>query len=359
MVLARREMLSVSIAALLWPQACRAQARVPTNSAGLAAGRFVWEPSQPQHGAVVLAVTLDEQLLHVYKAGALIGISTCRAARGTRAGIYAIADPPPLGEKAGEEADPLILRWSGRLLHAATSWGQPGAPDTVWLPVPFARLLGRVTPPGTLAVVVDRLTRPAEVAHPQSLLPLLPAEAGRQQLVNARPLTVALDAVAAPSGTVIVISGADRSARLLGDGQPERRARIRFEPAGGPIGTHVFSLIGGDGAEGAMRWLGFGVAGSRLDQIPAGRSGETLLEGITFEDRASAVAMARSLHPGAILIVTDSSPTGLPQRAPQRPVVLAAEGAQERPAPSRPVRPTLPQPPEQDAWSRFFPIDRR
>ena len=93
MSLTRREMLGLSLAAVLLPMPDTAEAKRFVNRTGLRSGQFVWEPSQPADGPVTIVASLQDRLVHVYKAGVLVGISTChvgRRGRRTPTGIFAL-----------------------------------------------------------------------------------------------------------------------------------------------------------------------------------------------------------------------------------------------------------------------------
>ena len=78
MALSRRDVVGFGIAASLIPLAQPALAKTFVNRTGLRPGQFVWEPSQPTSGPVVIIVSRAERLLHVYRNGRIVGISTCQ-----------------------------------------------------------------------------------------------------------------------------------------------------------------------------------------------------------------------------------------------------------------------------------------
>ncbi len=63
------------------------------SGAKLKPGEFVWEPARSPEGPVVLIVSIPEQIVHVYRNGVEIGISSCSTGKPghrTPTGVFTI-----------------------------------------------------------------------------------------------------------------------------------------------------------------------------------------------------------------------------------------------------------------------------
>lgn len=328
MPLTRREMLGLSLAVVLLPMPRPAEAQRFVNRTGLRTGQFVWEPSQPQDGPVTIIASVRERLVHVYKAGVLIGITTCqigRRGRRTPTGAFIIDGQRHDDDDGGQ------LAWTGMPLHAAHVRGFPASLGCIRVPAPFARLLDEVIEPGTLVILASRRTEPMDVVHHGALFPIAPQqEAGRMvRPVAARQGPEVLTGRQDAGQVAILISRAGRNAVLLRNGVPEHVARVRFVQPNNRIGTHVYSLSGATPAGDGLVWLGFGVGASGRESHLVSWHGDTLLDEISFEDHASALVVARALHPGAILVITDA-PVPAGQRTASDELVLVSAAASRR-----------------------------
>jgi len=328
-------MLGMSLAAVLCPIPQPAEAMRFVNRTGLRAGQFVWEPSQPSSGPVTIVVALRHRIVHVYKAGVLVGISTCqvgRSGRSTPTGVFTILDSEPNQGASGRFA------WTGVGLHARNMQRYPASLGCIQVPPAFARLLGGIVTTGTVVILADQRTEAMDVVQSGSLFPLVPVHEARNPLL--RPVvqrTTHLLASNPEAGQVaIIFSRRSRNAVLLRNGVREQIARVNFLQPNSRIGTHVYTLTGtlpgGDG----LVWLGFGIGRSRREQHLVSWQGDEVLDQISFENRPSALAMGRALHLGATVIVTDEPST--PERRQTPPdftIITSAEPEPRRQKASR------------------------
>lgn len=329
MSLTRREVLGLSLAVVLWPVAGTAEAKPFVNRTGLRSGQFVWEPSQPPDGPVTIVASLRDRLVHVYKAGVLVGISTCHVGhrgRRTPTGIFAI-------DERVEGADAGRLCWTGVALHADHMRSYPASLGCIRLPAAFARLLDGIVSTGTLVILARQRTEPADVMHSGTLFPMVPVyEAGRlvrTVAVRSRPELLTGDPKA--GHIAIVISRAGRNAVLLRDGVREHIARMTFTQPNNRIGTHVYSLTGTSPRGDGLVWLAFGIGHKRREPHLVSWQGDEILDRISFEDRGNALAMTRLLHAGATLVVTDEPATGRKHQTPKDFVLISMQGAEPQP----------------------------
>src|SRR5690606_30933068 len=109
-------------------------APAPTSIVRLQAGEYLWMPEMAPTGPVVLVISLPEQLLHVYRNGVRIGVSTVstgKAGHETPTGVFSIL------QKRKEHYSNLYnnapmpfmqrLTWDGIALHAGNLPGYPAS----------------------------------------------------------------------------------------------------------------------------------------------------------------------------------------------------------------------------------------
>lgn len=324
MPLTRRHMLGLSLAAAISPLSKPALAQRFVNETGLTAGQFIWEPSRPDSGAVTILASRLEKLVHVYKDGTLIGISTCDMGHGQRTpmGIFTLNGPA----ETGEDEDGRDLAWTATALHAVNL--NVRSPDHVRVPTPFARLLNTVALPGSLLVITDRHTQPDMSVEARNLLPL---EHVNESARRSRLAPRAFDLTSRDDTVAVFISRADQQATLLRNGMAESHTAITVRQPRNALGTHVFALLGIDEDGQNLRWLGFGLGRSNHEPHMSEWLGNAALDRISIPDREAAATFAGALHSGATLIVTDA-PGGSNWRSPSRDVVVlgGAEAAVTR-----------------------------
>lgn len=330
MSLTRREMLGLSLAAVLLPMPDTAEAKRFVNRTGLRSGQFVWEPSQPADGPVTIVASLQDRLVHVYKAGVLVGISTChvgRRGRRTPTGIFALDERVETGGTAGK------LSWTGVALHADNVRRYPASLGCIRLPPAFARLLDGIVGTGTLVILARQRTEPADVVHSGTLFPMVPIyEAGRLvRTVAMRSMPDLLTGDPRAGHIAIVISRSGRNAILLRDGVREHIARVTFTQPNNRIGTHVYSLTGTSPRRDGLVWLAFGIGRRRREPHLVSWQGDEILDQVSFDDRSNALAMTRLLHAGATLVVTDEAATGRKHEAPSDFVLISSQGTEPQP----------------------------
>lgn len=154
----------------------------PTSWPSLKPGQFRWMPELSPQGPVVVVVSLPEQLVHVYRNGVRIGVSTISSGMPgfeTGTGIF------PILERETEHYSnlydnapmPYMLRltWSGTALHAGHLPGRPASHGCVRLPKAFAQLLFDAVRRGTVVVIADAASHPATVVVPGWTTPVDPA----------------------------------------------------------------------------------------------------------------------------------------------------------------------------------------
>ena len=308
--------------------------------AKLKAGEFVWQPDRASAGAVVLVVSLPEQLVHVYRNGSEIAISTCSTGRPghkTPTGIFTILQKQRVHHSSIYNNAPMPnmerLTWKGVALHAGHLPGYPASHGCIRLPPKFSELLYGVTHTGTVVIVADAHTQPQEIVHPGLLLP---AAAETEARLLARQIAKAVAKRTPPSpwaptvhySTVsLVISAADSMAHLIRDGVVVESVPIIITGRGRPIGSHVYSLVGPSADGSGLAWLALGVGNLKSEAHIVKWSGHKVLSRIHFADTEKAQTIAKSLHPGATLVVTDSSAPPATRATPDDFSVITSEAS--------------------------------
>jgi hypothetical protein len=306
--------------------------------AKLKAGQFVWQPERSPEGAVVIVVSLPEQLVHVYRNGAEIGISTCSTGRKdhrTPTGVFTILQKQRVHHSSIYNNAPMPnmerLTWKGVALHAGHLPGYPASHGCIRLPHKFSELLYGVTHTGTVVIVADEHTQPRKVVHPGLLLP---DAAKTEARLLARQVASAVAKRRAPSAwsatvnyaTVsLVISVADGMAYLMRDGVLEASLPIVIAGRGRPLGSHVYSLVGPTADGSGLAWLALAVGKLKSEAHIVKWSGDKVLSRIQFADPDRARALARSLHPGATLVVTDNAAPPATRDTPDDFSVITSE----------------------------------
>jgi hypothetical protein len=125
-------------------------------------GEYDWHPERAGPGPVLIVVSLDDQLAHVYRNGVRIATSTVssgRRGRETPTGVYTILQKELLHHSNLYDDAPMPymqrLTWDGVALHAGRIPGYPASHGCVRLPAQFAKKLYDVTYRGGTVVVMD------------------------------------------------------------------------------------------------------------------------------------------------------------------------------------------------------------
>ena len=130
-------------------------------------GDFTWEPERSPGGPVSIIVSIDEQLVHVYRGGIRIAVSTCstgKTGHSTPAGVFTILqkDKDHRSSTYNNAQMPNMnrLTWKGIALHAGNLPGYPASHGCVRLPVKFSELLFSVTHLGTPVILANSHSQP-------------------------------------------------------------------------------------------------------------------------------------------------------------------------------------------------------
>ena len=265
-------------------------------------GQFTWHPERSPEGPVAIVVSLPEQLVHVYRNGIRIAVSTCSTGKPgheTPTGVFTILQKDRNHHSSTYNNAPMPnmnrLTWSGVALHAGKLPGYPASHGCVRLPLEFSKLLFTITHVGTAVIIADAHSAPVDVNHPGLVL----SQDAEKEIDAAEAKLKGAKAHhpgdAGASVMSVVVSSADRTITILENGDTVISGKATLEPAGQPVGEHVFILSAA--GNGKMSWhaLAHGAAGeadtSVINRIRAG---------------ADVVnAMKQRMHIGLVLVTTD------------------------------------------------------
>lgn len=142
-------------------------------------GQYVWLPELAPAGPLVVLVSLDEQVVHVYRNGIAIGLSTISSGRegyDTPTGVFTILQKSKDHKSNIYDDAPMPymqrLTWDGIALHGGSLPGYPASHGCVRLPLTFAEKLFSVTKRGDTVVVADTRVNPDSTTRPSVLAPI-------------------------------------------------------------------------------------------------------------------------------------------------------------------------------------------
>lgn len=277
-------------------------------------GEFTWHPERSPKGAVAVVVSIPEQLVHVYRNGTRIAVSTCstgKTGHETPTGVFTVLQKDKHHHSSTYNNAPMPnmnrLTWDGIALHAGKLPGYPASHGCVRLPMDFSERLWTVTHIGTPVIIANSHSDPWELTHPGMVLGAY-AEEEFEHAVDG------LDGKRHPSDwaateeypvTTVIASTADRKIDLLENSRVVAEGRLSVKASADQLGSHVLVLKGShEGARG-LSWHAIshheragrtlGAPGSADDFLVAGLSA----------DRDFQRALKQHMHPGMVMILTD------------------------------------------------------
>ena len=276
----------------------------------LAPGQFTWHPERQPAGPVSVVVSLDQQRVHVYRNGVRIGVSTCSTGKKgheTPTGVFVVLQKDRNHRSSTYNNAPMPnmnrLTWDGIALHAGNLPGYPASHGCVRLPMAFSKNLFGITHVGTPVIIASSASDPYALTHPGPVLNGF-AEA---ELAAAVAATTGKqhpsDWAEAQAGDflTVLVSTADRRALVIRNDTQIDEGGITLK-GDGRIGQHVFVLQPGSGGTG-LEW--HVVSHHTLPGEPT-RTDADLLYGIAL-DRALAQRVARHMHPGMVMVLTETT----------------------------------------------------
>jgi hypothetical protein len=272
-------------------------------------GQFSWHPERSPDGPVAVVVSIPDQLVHVYRNGIRIAVSTCSTGKpghDTPTGVFTILQKDKNHHSSTYDNAPMPnmnrLTWSGVALHAGNLPGYPASHGCIRLPLDFSAKLFTVTHIGTPVIVAGSHSSPATVTHPGLVLGDY-AEKEFDQAVaglNGKSHPADWPEGAEQPVTSVIVSGADRTITVLQDGDTIAAGPATIKDPAQPLGSHVFVLQGADDGSKGLSWTA--VSHSPDGSQPA--AGRDVIRRVSGPP-AVVEAMKARMHPGMVLVLTD------------------------------------------------------
>ncbi|MFN3888767.1 MAG: L,D-transpeptidase [Beijerinckiaceae bacterium] len=272
-------------------------------------GEFTWHPERSPVGAVAVVASIPEQLVHVYRNGVRIAVSTCSTGapgHSTPTGVFTILQKDKHHHSSTYNNAPMPnmnrLTWGGIALHAGKLPGYPASHGCIRLPLDFSAKLFELTHIGTPVIIAGSHSDPWELTHPGLVL----GDGAESELEGA---VAKLKGRSHPSDwsegganriTTLVVSSADRSAILLENGD---RLAVGGLKITGPqkLGEHVFVLRSDGSQTNGLTWHGIS---HHVDPDQPNMKEEALISRFST-DADFRDALRQTMHPGMIMVVTD------------------------------------------------------
>lgn len=295
-------------------------------AANLRPGEFVWTPEKSPHGPVAIIVSIPDQLVHVYRGGVRIGLSTASTGKkghSTPTGVFTILEKDQDHRSSTYNNAPMPnmnrLTWSGVALHAGNLPGYPASHGCVRLPLKFSEHLFAVTHVGTPVIIADDHSEPSKVTHPGPTLSALAAEEMGVALasVQQKKLPPKQRHDDMQHAVSLLVSRSDRILYILKDGKIIAKGNIKIVRPNQPFGSHVFVLDAPHENGRSARWHAI-----RHGSGPDATAGDLI--GRVQSDPKLAQQIADHMHPGLVLVMTDA-PLHQATRSTRGFVVLAQD----------------------------------
>jgi hypothetical protein len=281
-----------------------------TDVGAMKPGEFTWHPERQRYGPVAVIVSLPQQLVHVYRNGVRIAVSTCSSGKpghSTPTGVFVVLQKDKHHRSSTYNNAPMPnmnrLTWSGVALHAGNLPGYPASHGCVRLPLEFSEKLFDITHVGTPVIIAGAQDDPWELTHPGLVLGGNAAGQFKQIIASQSEKNHPSDWKKASFDpiTSIIASSTDRRIMLIENGLVIANDKLTIA-GGGRIGGRVFTLQARDSSGGSMEWVDI----SRSTRSGSFfRNESTLLARLTTT-RKFAATMQSKMHPGTVLVLTDA-----------------------------------------------------
>jgi len=321
-VLTRRaalgRLISIALSPLFVPMLLDAK-QVDKHPGALLPGEYTWNPELSPKGPVAVIVSVPEQLVHVYRNGVRMAVSTCstgKTGHETPTGVFTVLQKDKHHHSATYNNAPMPnmnrLTWDGVALHAGKLPGYPASHGCVRLPMDFSEKLFGITHVGTPVIIAGAHQDPKQIVHPGMVLSGYADHEFQDVLAHLEDKKHPSDWQSADEHpvTTVIASTSDRRIDLIENESLITRGRLTGSANDDPDGQYVFVLQGAHSGQQGMAWHMIshhhaeGV--ERFSQFDSGESVITSLK----TDGEFRARMARSMHPGMVLIVTDAPMSG-------------------------------------------------
>jgi hypothetical protein len=281
-----------------------------TEISDLKPGDFTWHPERQPDGPVAIIVSLPEQLVHVYRNGIRIAVSTCSSGKPghqTPTGVFVVLQKDRHHRSSTYNQAPMPnmnrLTWSGIALHAGNLPGYPASHGCVRLPLDFSDKLFSITHLGTPVIISGAHSDPWTLTHPGMVL----GAYAEGEFTN---VEASLDGKKKPSDwteaeaspiTSVIVSSADKQLMLIENSDVVTTGTLTIR-GDGDIGNMVFILNGSNDDAQGLHWTAISHA---ADDDSAQDPDAKVLQRLSA-DPAFVQAMSAKMHPGMIMVLTDA-----------------------------------------------------
>jgi len=275
-------------------------------------GDFSWHPEHSPSGPVAVIVSIPDQLVHVYRGGIRIAVSTCSTGKkghSTPAGVFTILQKDKNHHSSTYNNAPMPnmnrLTWQGIALHAGNLPGYPASHGCVRLPVKFSQLLFTVTHLGTPVILANGHSQPRQVVHPGMVLADY-AEHEFEELTGKHFKTAAAQRVPqhqeGHTSTAVLVSSATQEIMILENGRIIASGKASIKNPERPLGNHVFILEGPHGGRRGLAWHAIGHHPTLINGFA--HPEEDIIKRIQA-DTSVVAEMKKRMHPGLLMVMSD------------------------------------------------------
>lgn len=308
MTLDRRKMLAALAASTLsWPLPGANGQDSLTRVDEMVPGDFTWHPERQPTGPVAVVISIPQQLVHVYRNGIRIAVSTCSTGKEghrTPRGVFVVLQKDKHHHSSTYNNAPMPnmnrLTWSGIALHAGDLPGYPASHGCIRLPLEFSELLFEITHLGTPVIIADDHGDPWELTHPGMVLTDGAANAmieAENELEIKSAAQDWVDVAAHPVATVLA-SSADHIVQLISNGVVVATSALTIR-GGRLLGSNVLVLNGAD--SGVLEWIAITHGNESWD---ASQTDDQVLARLRTEPQFLS-AMTNYMHLGMMFVTTD------------------------------------------------------
>ncbi len=296
-------------------------------------GEFTWHPERSTNGPVAIIVSLPDQLVHVYRGGVRIAVSTCSTGKKghrTPTGVFTILQKDKHHHSSTYNNAPMPnmnrLTWSGIALHAGNLPGYPASHGCIRLPLRFSELLFTVTHRGTPVILANGHSHPRQVVHPGMVL-ADHAEHEFEELTGKHFKTARAQRIPqhkkGHTATSVLVSSTTRELIILENGRIVLTGKISIKNPQKPVGNHVFILEKPHRGRKGLAWHAIGHHHSLFNGFM--RPEEDTIKRIGA-DKKIVAEIKKRMHPGMLLVMSDM-PLHENTRSAQNFVIAATEGS--------------------------------
>ena len=276
-------------------------------------GEFIWRPEVSPRGPVVIVVSLPHQIVHVFRNGLAIAVSTCSSGtlgHRTPTGVFTILQKRKKHFSSTYNNAPMPnmqrLTWQGIALHAGHLPGYPASHGCIRLPVRFSELLFTVTQHGTPVIIANHDSPHSTALQGGFVLPQHVADDAEAATREAKTVLKVQPEIEEAASSILV-SGSDRKAYLMVDGEMTLETSINVIEPSKPLGTNLYSLLGSSPDRHFLQWAAFDIGGHPGAGAPVDVWSNSVLSRIEYLDNAAITRMENALHPGSTMVITDYS----------------------------------------------------